>query len=303
MRVAPRSLSSSPEGGQHLQEVIGVLGLMRHSRNRPRSPPPGRSPTSPPTVWLGPPDQPSKILATPVPIHGPDGDTYVEFMLYQGDIALDRLGVMHHLCLEVPDIERAKVGPGGEAGPEGLRAAAGDQDRELLIRYQDRILCRDRIMRCARRLLGGRCEDALGSADLGLLLRRCDDGVRRPPDMWPLPARGCPAPPRRPARFGDLRGAKPMTTLRGPVSDPRHPRRPLPCAGAVSISGRAGMAGNSLPGELPGFPEPGAWFLLAAHEPPHRPAGWTAPARDYPAAGRGRLEGVQGARSHPGEAR
>ena len=36
------------------------------------------------------------------------------------------------------------------------------------------------------------------------------------------------------------------------------------------------MAGDPLPGELPDFPEPGAWFLRAAHEPPHRPAGWPA---------------------------
>jgi catechol 2,3-dioxygenase-like lactoylglutathione lyase family enzyme len=38
----------------------------------------------------------------------PDGDTYVEFMLYQGELPLNRLGVMHHLCLEVPDIERTR---------------------------------------------------------------------------------------------------------------------------------------------------------------------------------------------------
>ena len=85
--------------------------------------------------------------------------------------------------------------------------------------------------------------------------------------------------------------------------DPLHPRRPLPRARAVSIPGRAGMARDSLSGELPDVPEPGAWFLRAAHEPPHRPTGWPAPARDHPAAGRGRLEGIQGARSQPGEAR
>jgi catechol 2,3-dioxygenase-like lactoylglutathione lyase family enzyme len=38
----------------------------------------------------------------------PDGDDYVEFMLYKTAPALDRLGTMHHLCLEVPDVERAK---------------------------------------------------------------------------------------------------------------------------------------------------------------------------------------------------
>ena len=36
------------------------------------------------------------------------------------------------------------------------------------------------------------------------------------------------------------------------------------------------MAGNSLPGEFPDFPEPGAWLLRVAHEPPHRPTGWPA---------------------------
>ena len=38
----------------------------------------------------------------------PDGDDYVEFMLYKGDLPTARLGTMHHLCLEVPDIEAAK---------------------------------------------------------------------------------------------------------------------------------------------------------------------------------------------------
>jgi lactoylglutathione lyase len=39
----------------------------------------------------------------------PNGDTYVEFMLYQGELSRERLGTMHHLCLEVPDIERARA--------------------------------------------------------------------------------------------------------------------------------------------------------------------------------------------------
>jgi catechol 2,3-dioxygenase-like lactoylglutathione lyase family enzyme len=38
----------------------------------------------------------------------PDGDDYVEFMLYKAPPTVARLGTMHHLCLEVPDIERAK---------------------------------------------------------------------------------------------------------------------------------------------------------------------------------------------------
>ena len=38
----------------------------------------------------------------------PDGDDYVEFMLYKDTPTMSRLGTMHHLCLEVPDIEKAK---------------------------------------------------------------------------------------------------------------------------------------------------------------------------------------------------
>ncbi|HEY2155376.1 MAG TPA: VOC family protein [Isosphaeraceae bacterium] len=39
----------------------------------------------------------------------PDGDTYVEFMLYKDPPTTARLGTMHHLCLEVPDIEKARA--------------------------------------------------------------------------------------------------------------------------------------------------------------------------------------------------
>jgi lactoylglutathione lyase len=38
----------------------------------------------------------------------PDGDTYVEFMLYDAPPTASRLGTMHHLCLEVSDIDQAK---------------------------------------------------------------------------------------------------------------------------------------------------------------------------------------------------
>ncbi len=38
----------------------------------------------------------------------PDGDDYVEFMLYKDPPSPERLGVMHHICLEVPDIEKAR---------------------------------------------------------------------------------------------------------------------------------------------------------------------------------------------------
>ncbi len=37
----------------------------------------------------------------------PDGDDYVEFMLYRDPPGRERLGVQNHLCLEVPDAEAA----------------------------------------------------------------------------------------------------------------------------------------------------------------------------------------------------
>jgi catechol 2,3-dioxygenase-like lactoylglutathione lyase family enzyme len=37
----------------------------------------------------------------------PDGEDYVEFMLYENYPTTDRLRTMHHICLEVPDIEKA----------------------------------------------------------------------------------------------------------------------------------------------------------------------------------------------------
>jgi lactoylglutathione lyase len=43
-----------------------------------------------------------------VNVRVPDGDDYVEFMLYKTPPILERLGTMHHLCLEVADIEAAK---------------------------------------------------------------------------------------------------------------------------------------------------------------------------------------------------
>jgi lactoylglutathione lyase len=43
-----------------------------------------------------------------VNVRVPDGDDYVEFMLYKDPPSLARLGTMHHMCLEVPDIEAAK---------------------------------------------------------------------------------------------------------------------------------------------------------------------------------------------------
>jgi lactoylglutathione lyase len=43
-----------------------------------------------------------------VNVRVPDGDDYVEFMLYKDPPTPQRLGTMHHVCLEVPDIEAAR---------------------------------------------------------------------------------------------------------------------------------------------------------------------------------------------------
>lgn len=63
-----------------------------------------------------------------VNVRVPDGDDYVEFMLHAGASppALQRLGTMHHVCLEVADIEAAKSAL--EARP-----ARRDYDRPLTI--------------------------------------------------------------------------------------------------------------------------------------------------------------------------
>ena len=41
--------------------------------------------------------------------HIPDGGGYFEFMLYSGLPPADKRGTAHHLCLEVPDMEKAKA--------------------------------------------------------------------------------------------------------------------------------------------------------------------------------------------------
>jgi lactoylglutathione lyase len=61
-----------------------------------------------------------------VNVRVPDGDDYVEFMLYKDPPSLSRLGTMHHLCLEVPDIEAARSTLDG-------RPARKDYTRELKV--------------------------------------------------------------------------------------------------------------------------------------------------------------------------
>jgi len=49
----------------------------------------------------------------------PDGEDYVEFMLYDKYPSTDRLRTMHHICLEVPDVERAGAILAQRKYPEG----------------------------------------------------------------------------------------------------------------------------------------------------------------------------------------
>jgi catechol 2,3-dioxygenase-like lactoylglutathione lyase family enzyme len=54
--------------------------------------------------WRGSKD--GKVLSW-VNMKVPDGDDYIEFMLYDEKPTLARLGTMHHICLEVADIDKA----------------------------------------------------------------------------------------------------------------------------------------------------------------------------------------------------
>lgn len=51
----------------------------------------------------------------------PDGEDYVEFMLYEKYPSTDRLGTMHHICLEVPDVEKAGAILAKRKLPEGSK--------------------------------------------------------------------------------------------------------------------------------------------------------------------------------------
>jgi lactoylglutathione lyase len=57
-------------------------------------------------IWRGSKD--GKVLDW-VNMRVPDGKDYLEFMLYDEKPTLSRLGTLHHICLEVPDIEKAKA--------------------------------------------------------------------------------------------------------------------------------------------------------------------------------------------------
>jgi lactoylglutathione lyase len=70
----------------------------------------------------------------------PDGEDYVEFMLYDKYPNVDRLRSMHHVCLEVPDIEQAaamlaaRPYPAGNRPPTPLKAGVNGKRQ---INYYD----------------------------------------------------------------------------------------------------------------------------------------------------------------------
>lgn len=70
----------------------------------------------------------------------PDGDDYVEFMLYEKWPTLDRLHTMHHICLEVDDVVRAgeilktRPYPVGSKPPTDLKVGANGKRQ---INYYD----------------------------------------------------------------------------------------------------------------------------------------------------------------------
>lgn len=53
----------------------------------------------------------------------PDGEDYVEFMLYEKYPSTDRLRTMHHICFEVPDVEKAGAILATRKYPEGSKPA------------------------------------------------------------------------------------------------------------------------------------------------------------------------------------
>jgi lactoylglutathione lyase len=55
-------------------------------------------------IWRG--SKEGKVLDW-VNMKVPDGNDYLEFMLYDKTPDLGRLGTMHHICLEVPDMDKA----------------------------------------------------------------------------------------------------------------------------------------------------------------------------------------------------
>ena len=57
-------------------------------------------------IWRG--SKNGKVLDW-VNMRVPEGKDYLEFMLYDEKPNLTALGTLHHICLEVPDVEKAKT--------------------------------------------------------------------------------------------------------------------------------------------------------------------------------------------------
>lgn len=111
----------------------------------------------------------------------PDGEDYVEFMLYDKYPTPDRLRTMHHVCLEVPDVAAAgaelarRPYPPGSKPPTELKVGVNGKRQ---INYYDPDGTRVEIME-----------------------PRTHDGVPRPPATAPPPvAERRPSPPVNPAR-------------------------------------------------------------------------------------------------------
>lgn len=70
----------------------------------------------------------------------PDGEDYIEFMLYETLPSIDRLRTMHHICLEVPDVAQAgailqtRRYPPGSKPPTELKAGVNGKRQ---INYYD----------------------------------------------------------------------------------------------------------------------------------------------------------------------
>lgn len=56
-----------------------------------------------------------------VNVRVPDGDDYLELMLYEAPPDAERLRIMHHICLEVADVPRAAEILAGRPRPAGIR--------------------------------------------------------------------------------------------------------------------------------------------------------------------------------------
>lgn len=70
-------------------------------------------------IWRG--SSGSKYLSW-VHMKLPESDDFIEFMLYAEKPSEDRMHTMHHICLEVPDIEKASEILKSRTLPEGCKA-------------------------------------------------------------------------------------------------------------------------------------------------------------------------------------